>query len=467
MRRFVSYGPSLVVLVTAGAVLLGVPEALRRIAAARTVENVMLARESLAQDDILERINAQVRNVATSVEPSVVHIDVSGGWRGATGSGWVYDDAGHVVTNAHVVGPARRATVQFHDGRVVRAEVVGSDAITDIALLRVEPGSFLVPAQRATAERVHQGDRVFAFGSPFGFKFSMSEGIVSGLGRAARGAGSIGISSFIQTDAAVNPGNSGGPLVDVRGRVVGMNVAIATAENTEGASEGQSAGISFAIPLATIESRVNQLIGGGPIRAGYLGISFQSGVGTPIGEGDDFRGLGVGVRAVAPDGPAEKSGLEAGDIIMAIDGQRTDSPETLRAIVSQHSPGQKVVVQFWRGGEIRSAELTLAELPDEARAGIFQQMLGDGFGLILDERSDEPVVRFAAPSSPAFHAGFRTGQKVKKVGEVEVDSYDKAMIELNAQGLFIGRRVEVTVEGLDKDGVEGVHTLRLDPRERR
>ncbi len=275
MRRIVSFGPAFVVLLTAGAVLVALPGMMMRVTAVRARERVELARQELDGDDILERFNRATQRVADAVEPSVVHLDIRM-WRGAgaSGSGWVFDDDGHIVTNAHVVGPASRVDVQFFDGRVETGQVVGVDPLTDIAVLKVPTGDYLVPVRRATGERVHRGDRVFAFGSPFNFKFSMSEGIVSGLGRTARGGiGQAGITNYIQTDAAVNPGNSGGPLVDVNGRVVGMNVAIATAENSEGGTEGQSAGISFAIPLATIEPRVEQIIEGQTPRSGYLGVS--------------------------------------------------------------------------------------------------------------------------------------------------------------------------------------------------
>ncbi|MCX5688810.1 MAG: trypsin-like peptidase domain-containing protein [Planctomycetota bacterium] len=270
MRRFLAFGPAFVVLLVAAVVMVIAPGAMRSIQSARTAAMVDVAQRQLdASENILERVNQAVRNVSVAVAPSVVHIDVMGSGKspfGSSGSGWIFDKLGHIVTNAHVVGAAdSRVQVQFFDGRVVEAQIVGADLDSDIAVLKVAQASGMMPARRASNQRLEQGDKVFAFGSPFGFKFSMSEGIVSGLGRTARTAlGMTRISNFIQTDAAVNPGNSGGPLVNVRGNVVGMNVAIATASDSRGTSEGQSAGISFAIPLTTIESRVDQLIAGGP-----------------------------------------------------------------------------------------------------------------------------------------------------------------------------------------------------------
>src|SRR5690606_11624250 len=138
----------------------------------------------------------------------------------STGAGWVYDDIGHVITNAHVVQSAKRVSVEFFDGRVVRGQVIGMDPYTDIAVIRADPDATYFPARRATDRLPRTGEHVYAFGSPFGFKFSMSQGIISGLGREAAGSNVPGgYTNYIQTDAAVNPGNSGGPLVNTDGHV--------------------------------------------------------------------------------------------------------------------------------------------------------------------------------------------------------------------------------------------------------
>ena len=164
----------------------------------------------LDQEDVLDKLNRATRNIATSVEPSVVHLEVyshsNGSLHGSSGSGWIFDHAGHIVTNAHVVSESGKVLVQFFDGHVANGEVIGADAMSDIAVLKVDNGANLEPARRATGGAIERGDRVYAFGSPFGFMFSMSEGIVSGLGRSARTMMNYnGISNFIQTDAAVQP----------------------------------------------------------------------------------------------------------------------------------------------------------------------------------------------------------------------------------------------------------------------
>ncbi len=354
MRRVVAFGPAFVVLITAVVMLVAVPAVVRRIGYAQTAARIVLARQVLDDDDILERLNAASRNVADTVRPSIVHVDVGIGGRrfpGAhsAGSGWVYDAQGHIVTNAHVLLGARDIGVQFADGRVVEAEVVGEpDPYTDIAVIKVPAFEGLFPVRRATNIEPHQGDRIYTFGSPFGFKFSMSEGIISGLGRSPSTANDFGgFTNFIQTDAAVNPGNSGGPLVDIKGRVIGMNVAIATGRDNQGTTEGQSSGISFAIPLRTIESVVDQLIRDGRVARGFLGIRFERQdrwiTGVP-----GYEGPGVMVTSVTAGGPAAEAGLLENDIITAVNGRSLAGSEALRSEISSTRPGETVRLSIWR-----------------------------------------------------------------------------------------------------------------------
>lgn len=452
MRRIISFGPAFVVLLTSAVVLFAVPGAVRSITGAQARARVSLAQQRLDEDDLLDRLNSAVRDIGEAVEPSVVHVEVAGTGRGefrlSSGSGWVWDQDGHIVTNAHVVTGATRIQIQFYDGRSSRAELVGSDPASDIAVLKVEGGGHLIPVRRATGERIFRGDRVFAFGSPFGFKFSMSEGIVSGLGRSARTAlGFAGFSNFIQTDAAVNPGNSGGPLADVRGRLVGMNVAIATAQDSSGSTEGQSAGISFAIPLGMIESRVPQLISGGPILSGYLGISFAS-------QGSfNARGLGVEVTSLVPNGPGFAAGLQVGDIILAIDGQQVGGPEVLRGIISASAPGHSVALTIRRDSdEPFEVRVTLGEFPRAARSAEYQREIIREFGLALRDVKEGAVVWEVFEGMPASASGLQAGMFLKFVGAVAVSSADDAASELLRQGLLSGRTVKVTL--LKADGTE-------------
>lgn len=449
MRRFATFGPAFVVILTGLAAILVLPGMMREVAASHSRANVSYARAALDSDDILERFNNAIRAVSVAVEPSVVHIEVittgrrEGWFSGASGSGWIWDEQGHVITNSHVIAGATMIRVHTFDGRVRRAEVVGADPLADVAVLKIEADGTLVPAVRATGLRPQQGDRVFAFGSPFGFKFSMSEGIVSGLGRTARSAfGAAGLSNYIQTDAAVNPGNSGGPLADIHGRVIGMNVAIATAQNTGGTSEGQSAGISFAIPLAMVESRVSRIIAGQPIASGFLGITFAA--------GESFHGAedatpGVRVEDLQADSPAAFAGIKVDDIITHIDSQPVMNGDTLRGIIGAMRPGEQVQLDLMRGNQKLAVTVTLGELPRDAVARTYRRVLFERFGVDLDEQSGTVFIRRVTRESPAQESGLKSGDRLLSVEGQRVTSVDDAVLKLNDQGLFIGRAIDVTV----------------------
>jgi S1-C subfamily serine protease len=379
MRRFVAYGPAFVVLLTVVVVLFAGPAAVRRIGSARTEARIILARGTLDDDDVLDRINRAIRAVAESVRPSVVHLDVTppegrrmGGGVHATGSGWVYDGAGHIITNAHVVRGARSISVQFADGRIAEAEQVNgspfiADPYTDIAVLKVPEDPNLFPVRRASGVQPQQGDKVFVFGSPFGFKFSMSQGIVSGLGRDAASASEFGgFTNYIQTDAAVNPGNSGGPLVDMNGAVVGINTLIA-------APQGRPAqGLGFAVPIDTARRIAPQLAQDGKVtRSGqpYLGVSLaelgarggiQSGRRQARPQGVEY---GVVAAQVEPSGPAGKAGLQADDIITAIDDRDVSTSDELLQRLVMHQSGDQTTLTVMRGGLARKITVTIGEAP--------------------------------------------------------------------------------------------------------
>lgn len=451
MRRFSTFGPAFVVILTGLAAILVLPGMMQNVAATHSRANVSFARAALESDDILERLNNAVRAVSVAVEPSVVHIEVistgrrDGWFSGASGSGWVWDEQGHIITNSHVIAGASVVRVHTFDGRVHRAEVVGADPLADVAVLRIEPDGTLIPAVRATGERPQQGDRVFAFGSPFGFKFSMSEGIISGLGRTARSAfGAAGLSNYIQTDAAVNPGNSGGPLVDIHGRVIAMNVAIATAEATEGTGRGQSAGISFAIPLAMVESRVSRIIAGQPIASGFLGITFAA--------GESFHGVedatpGVRVEDLQPGSPAAIAGVKIDDIITHIDSQPVMNGDTLRGIIGAMRPGEQAQLDLARGDERLSVTVTLGELPRDAVARTYRRVLLERFGMDVDESAGSVFVRRVTRESPAQASGLKSGDRIELINGDRVSSVDDAILKLNELGLFIGRPVHLVVSG--------------------
>lgn len=462
MRRFVSVGPALVVLVAGALLLVAGPGVVRRLSAARTAGIIEVSRKSLADDDLLARLDHANRLVTQSVTASVVHVDVVlEGQRGAsTGAGWVFDDEGHIVTNAHVVANYRRVQVQFEDGFTKSAEVVGMDVFSDIAVLKVEAGNWLFPMARADGHELEVGDRVFAFGSPFGLKFSVSQGIVSGLGRSARAAmGFTGISNYIQTDAAVNPGNSGGPLVNSMGELIGMNVAIANAISSGSSNfEGQSAGISFAIPLGTIEARVSQIIDSGAATPAILGIEYSV-AGPAFLNVEGYRGPAVRVNRVVADGPADKGGILAGDLLVSFRGESVGNIDVMRALISTARPGQEVEARVWRDGAMKDLVVRLAAAPDSFQEEQVRYLIADRCGLDLGDYSGGVMVWSATAGSPASDAGFEAGMLLTRIGAQNIDSLRDTYKAFVAAGIGQGKGVPVTVKLVD--GTERSLTLRV------
>lgn len=388
MRKLSGYGPSLIVLVTAAVVLLAGPQAVRQLTYEQTRARIVQARHSLDNNDILARLNEAYRDIATLVEPSVVHVsahytelDALGNQRMglSTGSGWVYDDQGHIVTNHHVVQNAVRIQVQMYNGELRDAVMVGSDFTTDIAVIKVDPERLHPATIAETDATVKQGDMVFAFGSPFDFRFSMSSGVVSGKGRSVgvirdELGNRTGYENFIQVDAAINPGNSGGPLTDHRGYVIGMNTAIATGRSRHSFEEGQFAGIGLAIPIDMIRPVVTQLIENGYVTKGYLGVLPEE-LTAEIARELGYIGSGVLAAMVPPDGPAARSGMRIGDIITHVGDRPVSSREQLRSTISSLLPGETVALRIWRydheqkSGGIVELQIMLDELDMLAATG--------------------------------------------------------------------------------------------------
>ena len=384
-QKMSGYGPSLIVLATAMLVLFVGPSAVRKLTYESTRTQIIQASNRLDGNNVLEQINQAYRDIAIMVEPSVVHISVQHSYRGRTvaissGSGWIFDEQGHVVTNYHVIRDAERIDVQLDAGELREAEVIGFDDTTDIAVLKIAEGR-LHPAQLADPlEVVQQGDLVFAFGSPFDFRFSMSSGVISGKGRSVgvirdRTGRTSGYENFIQVDAAINPGNSGGPLTNFRGRVIGMNTAIATGRQNPRRGkgqfeEGQFAGIGLAIPLEMILPVVEQLIESGFVVKGFLGVNLLTLEG-PLAENyrsRGFNGQGVVLQRVIEGDPADRAGLEIGDVITHVNDREMATIPQLQSFISSILPGQSVTIKYWRYdperevGESLSATVKLERL---------------------------------------------------------------------------------------------------------
>ncbi len=271
------------------------------------------------------------------------------------GSGIVIDARGYILTNNHVVEGARKLVVRLHDDRELPAEVVGVDPATDLAVVRIR-ASALEPAELADSDGVRVGQWVMAVGSPFGLPRSVTVGIVSAIGRGSMGIADYG--DFIQTDAAVNQGNSGGPLIDLQGRVIGINTAIAS-------RTGGSNGIGFAIPSNMARIVATQLIEHGQVERGWLGIVMGE-LTADLAASFGYEGRrGILIDDLDPAGPAARAGLRVGDIITQIDGYEVRDMAFLRNQVAQRRPGTKVRLNVFRDGKHERVDVSLGTLPGE------------------------------------------------------------------------------------------------------
>ncbi len=308
------------------------------------------------------------------VSPSVVHIAVTteGPNGGGTGSGFVLDTEGHIVTNNHVVEGAEWVVVRISDDTTAEAELVGADADSDLAVIRVDvPSDRLHPVELGDSDALRVGQRAVAIGNPFGFEQTMTTGIVSALGRVIRQDSGFSLPQLIQTDAAINPGNSGGPLLDSSGKVIGVTTLIFS-------RSGSNAGVGFAVPVNTVKRVVPSLIANGRYADPWLGIRGLTIIPLIAEELDLPVEKGILVQLVVEDGPADKAGLRGsdrqvefeggllgtgGDVIVAIDGVVVEAMDDLIVYLADTMVGQTVTLTVWRDGEERKVEVTLEERP--------------------------------------------------------------------------------------------------------
>jgi S1-C subfamily serine protease len=292
----------------------------------------------------------------------------------ATGSGFVIDRDGTIVTNAHVVNGATKVTVTFQNDKTVDAKVLGKDESTDLAVLKVDPeGLSLTPLQLGTSRTVQVGDPTVAIGNPFGLERTLTTGVISATKRTIQAPNNFEIDGVIQTDAAINPGNSGGPLIDATGKVIGINSQIATGGNGNG-----SVGIGFAVPIDTAKRIIPQLEKSGRVDRGFLGITS-----IPIDQSLADLNLPVAhgtlVQTVTPGSPAAKAGIRAGsttatlssgdtiqlggDVITKVDGNAIRSADDLASAIATKKKGDEVTLTIVRDGKTKSVRVTLADRP--------------------------------------------------------------------------------------------------------
>lgn len=305
-------------------------------------------------------------SAARQVSPAVVTVDVVGAQGRGSGSGVIISDQGYIITNNHVVEEASELAVIFADSSRRDAELVGTDPLNDIAVIRVD-GEMPGVAAVGDAAALQPGETVLAIGSPLGnFRNTVTAGVVSATNRSVPGSGMEGL---IQTDAAINSGNSGGPLINLRGEVVGINTLVVRNEMVTGGAAPVE-GLGFAVPSSIFRNVAEQLIATGEVRYPFLGISYltvdgsvAAEFGLPVQNGAFIQSLNPGQASVQPGTAADAAGLRDGDIITAIEGRPLDANTSLRQLLLQYRPGDTITLTFLRDGQEQQVQVTLGERP--------------------------------------------------------------------------------------------------------
>src|ERR1700730_17864636 len=346
------------------------------------------------------------------------------------GSGVVISPDGYIVTNNHVIDGAVDIRVTTSNRRVLKAKLVGADPLTDLAVLKVN-ATDLASAPWGDSKEVRPGQTVLAFGNPYGFRFTVTRGIVSAVNRANPDSTDPSKpGAFIQTDAAINPGNSGGPLVDARGEVVGINTFLVS-------PSGTFSGMGFAIPSQIVRPTVETLIRDGKVSHGHIGIGIAD-VTPENAKFFDNSTTGGVVTQVEPDSPGSKAGLQIGDVITEIDGQKVSDAGELQVLVGQRKPGTKIMLKVLRDGQGMTIPVTLEELgnrtaegSDRSGNGEGKMHWGIGLGNLTPELRDQlqapreihgAVIEQVQPASPADNAGLQPGDIILEVNRHKVQT---------------------------------------------
>lgn len=391
---------------------------------------------------LLEQFQNSFINIAEQVKPTVVNISPSTGAPHAarpdmppresprerpeappgSGSGVIIDKKGFIVTNNHVVGDADMVEVRLSDKTKFQGKVIGKDPDTDLALVKIEAGRDLPFVTLGDSTKTKVGQWVIAVGNPFGLDRTVTVGVVSALGRE-----NVNLSryeDFIQTDASINPGNSGGPLFNIRGEVIGINTAIINFAQ----------GIGFAIPSNMVQAVTAQLIAKGKVTRGWLGVGIQPLTPELAGKFGVKENEGVLVNEVFEGDPAHKAGIQPGDIILNVDGQPVDTPNTLARVIAGFIPGKKAGVEVMRDGKKKMLTIELVERKDEAVTAAIPKQPESFLGLNVQDLTPEIAERFkikdekgaiitkVEPGSAAESEGLKEGDLIKEVNREKVNS---------------------------------------------
>ncbi|REJ66385.1 MAG: DegQ family serine endoprotease [Planctomycetota bacterium] len=367
------------------------------------------------------------------------------------GTGVIVSEDGYIVTNNHVVDNADEVTVTLSDKRQFRAEIIGTDKPTDLAVLKIDANG-LAAATLGNSSALEVGDWVLAIGSPFGLDQTVTAGIVSATGRA--NVGIADYEDFIQTDAAINPGNSGGPLVNLRGEVVGINTAIAS-------RTGGNLGVGFAIPSDMAKSVLDNLIEHGHVERGYLGAMIQD-LNEDLAESFGYEDKqGVLIGDVLDDGPAAKAGLKGGDIVIELNGQRVESANELRNAVAATKAGTEVDLRIFRDGKQQNVRVEIGQIESSAivagRSGSVNNDLGIKVQTLtpemarkhgIDDDEQGVVVTEVEPGSTAATMGIQPGDVIVSIGGNEVNNLTDFRNALQEQDVEKGVRMQIMRDGV-------------------
>jgi len=424
---------------------------------------------TLSPEGVLLELQSQVEAVYAAVGDSVVNIAVTSLAydffmnpvpQEGSGSGFIYDAEGHIVTNYHVVQDVTDIQVIFSDGNMLPATVVGSDPANDLAVLKVDPTAHSVkPMVLGRSDDLRVGQFVVAIGNPFGLEQTLTFGVISSLGRVIESPEyNRFIGEAIQTDAAINPGNSGGALVNINGELIGINAAIAS--NT-----GSYTGYSFAIPSNIVRKIISDILDFGDVQRAFLGVNFTD-INSKLAAAHDIKDMkGVFVESVYEGGAADKAGIQKGDIIVKIDNSPITGSSELKEIIVRHRPGEKINVSVIRDNEIKQISLTL-ENSEGGTALLKSGEAGSGtvLGATLKEITDKEKIGLGLRSGVKIiklekgklsGAGIREGLIITRIDNQQVKTTDDVV------RLLGNKKGTVLIEGIYTNGMQAYFSFGL------
>lgn len=403
----------------------------------------------------LQAEEMSLEDTIAEVNSSVVGIVVSHGDTQALGSGIIVSADGYVVTNSHVTEDEGDITVITADDEEYSAKLIGSDAKTDIALLKVNNPQDFKPAEFADSDLVRAGNSVFAIGNPFGLGNSVSLGIISAKERDIEKGP---YDNFLQTDTAINQGNSGGPLFNTEGEIVGMNTAIFS-------TDGNNMGVGFSTPSNVVQWVVAQLKSTGKVTRGWLGVGVQK-----VRTIDEMQKNKLAVASMAEGSPAELAGIKVGDVLLSVEDIELSNPRLFSLSVSKIKPGTKLAIKLLRDGKVVETELQVAAMPDEkvvlqpmttdtvaaleSRGGHYVEELG--LHVDFDERNNEVLVLSVDDDSDASIKGIRSGDRLKSIDGRKIFGLEDLSVKLKEAK----SKQQVILQFIGDDGVDTI-TLKL------